>query len=227
MAEEKKNAYGYDAVNDVSTGGKYLNFKQGDKGKVIQIRLVSEPRYINQHWITDVKGKQSAITCDGDGCNYCGVDVPRKEKLKKTAKWGWIVIDREDGEVKVFTGPTLIARAIKDVTELVNKKNETVMWGDPTTYDFQIERTEQPGAAYYKVTPVVGTKEPLSEAEQKAVEDASFNLEEELESSKKSDNTGNYSKDKPNMETAPEKDEDVEVPEDLGKGDEDLPDFLK
>lgn len=215
--------YGYGDVDEVvkeqGGGNKYLSFKKGDKGRVIQIRLASEPKYVNQHW---ADGKMLG-NCVGDECQFCGKNVDPKNKLQKTAKWGWVVIDREDGEVKVFTGPTLIARSVKDLSQLKNKVTNKVMWGNPTGYDIQIERTEEPGAGYYKVTPVVGSQEPLTPEEQAKVNAAGYDLVAELKGGKKSDNVGNYGGNKESMETAPE---DVinpdDIPDDLGeeKGEE-------
>jgi hypothetical protein len=216
--------FGYGDVDEVmkeqSGSGKYLSFKKGDKGRIIQIRIASEPRYINQHWITDVSGKQSPINCTGDDCAYCGKQVAPKEKLQKVAKWGWIVIDREDEEVKVFTGPTLIARSVKEISELRNIKTKNLMWGDPRTYDLQIERTEEPGKGYYKVTPIVEGKGDLTPEEQEKVANAGYDLMEELKGSKKSDNTGSYGSKSASMETAPDTAFDPnDIPDDLGEGD--------
>lgn len=212
---EEKNPYGYDIVNEVFTGSiRYLSFRKGDLGKIVQIKLAGTPRYVNQHWITDSKGKQTPINCKGETCSYCGKEVPPKEKIDKVAKWGWIVIDREDGLVKIFTGPTLIARRIKEISELVDKKSGKPIWGSPLTYDIQIERTEEPGGSYYKVNPMPeGKGTELTEEEKKKVVEANFNLEEELAGSQESKNTGNYGA--PEMETAPE--EPIDVPEDLGE----------
>lgn len=207
--------FGYGEVDKVikenSGSDKYLNFKKGDKDRIIQIRLASEPRYINQHWITDNKGKQMPVNCEGETCAYCGKDIQPKDKMQKTAKWAWTVIDREDSLVKVFTGPTLIARSIKEISELTNKVTKKLMWGDPRTFDIQIERTEEPGKAYYKVNPVVDGKGELTEEEKKKVLEAGYDLVEELKGGKKSDRTGAYS-----METAPSE-EKTDIPANLGE----------
>lgn len=212
MVEEKKNPYGYDLVDEVPTsGGRYLSFKKGDKGRIIQVRLVSEPRYVLQHWVLGSDGKQSPIECKGEECPYCGKDVPQSERIQKTSLWGWIVIDREDGGAKMFTGPRTIASQIKDISEKLDKKTHKPVWGDPRLYDIQIERTEEPGANYYKVTPIPeGKGEEITVEEKKVVEEANINLEEELRGSKKSQNTGNYGASE--LETGP--DEEIN-PEDI------------
>ncbi len=201
--KKKKNPYGYDIVDEVGGGDRFLSFKRGDKGKVIQLRLVSEPTYVNQHWITMEDGRDKPADCQGEKCAYCGEDVKTKDKIQKTAKWGWIVIDREDGMVKLFTGPTLIARKIKELSELKDKKTDKLIWGDPFLYDLQVERTEEPGKAFYGVNPMPeGMGKDITAEEKKAVKKADIKLKEEIIGSKKSDNTGNYgSKD---LETAPD-----------------------
>jgi len=195
---DKANPYGYDLVDDIPMGNnRYLSFRKGDLGKVLQVRLVSEPRYVLQHWIEDADGREKPINCRGEECPYCGKDVPPGEKADKTAKWGWVVIDRDDGQVKVFTGPTLIARKIKEISELVDRKTGKQVWGNPMTYDLQIVRTEEPGASYYKVDPMPeGKGQEITADEKKAVSEAGFNLDEELEGSKKSEHVGNYGQDK-------------------------------
>lgn len=211
--QDNKNPYGYDIVDEIPTAsGKYLSFRKGDKGKTIQVRIASEPRYILQHWVYGNDGKQTPINCKGKDCPYCGESVPPKEKLQKVAKWGWIVIDRQDEMVKVFTGPTLIARSVKEISELVNMKTKAVLWGSPLLFDIQITRTEEPGASYYKVTPI-GPVGEMDEEEKQKVKDAGYDLATELEGSQKSEDTGKYpAKD---LETAP--DEEIQVPDDLGE----------
>lgn len=197
ISEEKKNPYGYDAVDEVPvSGGRYLSFGKGDKGRVIQMRLASEPVYILNHWVLGSDGRSTPIVCKGEDCPYCKEDIPPKERLKKVSLWGWVVIDREDNGVKLFSGPFTIASQIKEISELVDKKTGKPVWGNPTLYDIQIERTEEPGKNYYRVTPMPeGKGKEITKEEKEAVESADIKLKEELIGSKKSDNTGNYSGD--------------------------------
>jgi len=194
--EAKKNPYGYDKVDEIPmTGGRYLSFGKNDKGKVIQIRLVSEPVYILNHWILGGDGKKTPIVCKGEECPYCKESIPPKERLDKVSLWGWIVIDREDNGVKVFQGPFTIAKQIREMSERVDKQGN-IVWGDPFLYDITIERTEEPGANYYKVDGLPSTKgKEITKEEKDAIEKADFNLEEELVGGKKSSNTGSYSGD--------------------------------
>ena len=203
--------FGYGATDEVGGGGKYLSFRKGDKGRVITIRLVSAPKYVNQHWITQANGKQTPTNCTGDACPYCGKEVPGKEQMQKIAKWGWIVIDREDGQVKVFTGPTLIARQIRELVE-------NPRWGNPFLYDIEIKRMEEPGKGYYATVPIPdGKGHPITAEEKKLVEEAHFDLAEEIKGGRDSQHTGNYGAAAgADMETVPAGD----IPENLGEADD-------
>jgi hypothetical protein len=215
MTEDSK-LYGYEATDEIEIGGRYLSFRKGDKGRVIQVRLVSQPKYVNQHWILTNEGKQSPVNCKGDECPYCGLKVPPAEKVDKTAKWGWVVIDRADENVKIFTGPTLIARKIRALVE--NAK-----WGNPFLYDIEIKRDEEPGAGYYSVTPVPdGKGQEITAEEKKKVNEAKFDLASELRGGRDSKHLGSYSETPVEMETAlDESGEAKEVVETAPK--EDLP----
>ena len=197
MAEPKTDdLYGYEQTDEIEYGGKYLSFRRGDKGRVITIRLAGKPKYVNQHWIIQSNGKESPITCKGEDCPYCGKAVPPKEKLPKVAKWGWIVLDRADGEAKIFTGPTLIARKIRELVE-------NPRWGNPFLYDIEIKRVEDPGAGYYAVTPIPdGKGEPLTADQQKKIDGSGLDLAAELIGGKDSKHVGNYGASE--METAPD-----------------------
>lgn len=205
---KKEDPFGYDVVDEAEVGGKYLRFRKGDKGRVIHIRIASKPKYVNQHWITDTEGREVPANCDGEKCSYCGDDVPVKERVKKTPKFGWVVIDRDDGQAKVFTAPFSVARDIKGLAEDED-------WGNPLLYDIKIKRTEKPGS-YYKVTPVpTGKGKPLTKEEKELVEAADFNLEEELQGGMESENVGNYEGQK-KVEAKSESEEGgIEEPSDL------------
>lgn len=224
MAEENKNDYGYGVVDNVvkqtSSQGKFLQFRKGDNGRQIQVRVASEPRYALQHWLTGSDGKNRPVDCEGEACAYCGKDVPRSEKLEKRSRWAWIVIDREDGEAKIFMGPNSIALHLRDLSELISSKTGKPMWGDPRTFDVSITYTEKPnGFGEYKVEADPESRGALTPEELKKVEDSGYDLGKELKASKKSEHVGNYGG-TPEMETAPE----IEVPTDLGiKDPADLP----
>lgn len=211
--------FGYGDVEDVaketSSGGKYLSLRQ--KGESVQVRLVSEPKYIFQYWAKMPDGSSKLVDYDS-----VSEEEAKKKGYKKSSKWGWIVLDRGDGnKVKIFTGPITIAQNIQAIARKVNKATGKPAWGDPRTYDIVIERTEQPGASYYTVDPIAeGKGEPLTEEETKAIEEANFDLAKELKGGRESKHVGNY-KDEvmENIETVPEDEEDTGKEETSG-GDE-------
>ena len=208
MAEDNKNSYGYGDVDKVvkqtSSQGKYLQFKKGDNGRQIQIRVASEPRYIIQHWVMGDDGKNRPSTCEGVTCSYCGDSVPSGEKLEKKSRWAWIVIDRADGQAKIFMGPNSIALRFRELSELISAKTKNPIWGDPRTFDVSITYTEKSnGFGEYSVEPDPDSRGPLTDEETKLVTDSGFNLEEELKGGKKSEHVGNYSG-TAGVETAPE-----------------------
>lgn len=208
MANEKSNAYGYGEVDEVvkqtSSQGKYLQFRKGDNGRSIQIRIASEPRYVLHHWVLGDDNKKRPVICEGENCAYCGSSVPDGERIEKKSRWAWIVIDREDGRPKVFMGPNSIALRLRDLSELISAKTKNPIWGDPRTFDVTITYIEKSnGFGEYKIEPDPDSRGELTEEEKKLVDSCGYNLEEELKGSKKSENVGNYG-DEEKIETAPE-----------------------
>ncbi len=197
-------------------GGKYISLK--NKGDKIVVRIASEPVYKNKHWMTGSDGKNTPITCTGDNCVYCGKDVPPKEKVKKTPIFAWVVLDRNDANTpKIFKGPFQIAK------ELEGLDNDPE-WGDPRNYDVSVTRTEEPGSGYYKVVPTKNS-DPISDDEKKAIEEAGFDLEAELEGGQKTDNIGKYGKAPADLETGEQDkaEETGETPAEGEKSEEDIP----
>lgn len=212
MADESKNPYGYGDVEDVvkqtSSQGKFLQFKKGDNGRQIQIRIASEPRYIIQHWLLGSDGKNRPVICEGKTCAYCGDEVPSGERLEKKSRWAWIVIDRADNKAKVFMGPNSIALRMRDLSELISAKTHKPIWGDPRTFDVSITYTEKSsGFGEYKIEPDPDSRSPLTDEENKLVEASGYNLEEELKGSKKSEHVGKYGASE--IENAPDNDEEI------------------
>lgn len=185
--------FGYGAVDDAQKtvgGGRFLQFGPKDKGKTLTLRLVSKPHFVTQHWVLGADGKQSPVICGEKECVYCGDKVPANERLDKKVQFGWIVVDREDGQVKLFKGAFMIAKDIQALS-----KDEA--WGNPMTYDLKITRTEETGS-YYKTMPVPQGMGDITAEEKKAVEEANIDLKKELVGSKESKTVGNYS----DLETA-------------------------
>lgn len=140
--------------------------KLKEKGDKILIRLASVPYREPKVWKIDVRppletDKMLALTEEQWRQMY------REPDYNITETFSWKVIDRESGQAKIFTGTAGIYKNIKKFAEME-------AWGDPKTYDLQIERTENPGVNYYAITPLPN-KEILSAKEQKLVDELDIN----------------------------------------------------
>lgn len=218
--------YGYGEVDAVvkktSSGGKYLKLEKNQK---YQVRIVSRPRYVIRHWVNN-----KPQVCGGDNCSWC--NESDADIRKKTAQWGWIVIDRADNKVKILQAPNSVAMRIRDLAELISKKTGQPVYGDPTTWDAIIEKTQKGDAPVkYLVEVDAASREPLTEEEKQLVATANYDLEKEMSDSKVSEHVGNYGENatKPNLETAPDNEIKAEdIPDNLGEeegedGTDDIP----
>jgi len=211
------NDFGYGEVEAVeketSRGDKFLKIEDD---KEYHLRIASKPRYVIRHFINN-----KFYPCTGDTCEYCGKDVKPSERVDKTAQWGWIVIDREDNKVKIFQGPNSVARALKDLSEIVSKKTGNKTWGNPTTFDIMVKKSKQASGFYkYSVNPDPDSRDELSKEELQLVKEADYNLEIDMKSSKESKHLGNYDAKPKDLETAPDNFNPEDIPADLGQEEE-------
>jgi len=86
---------------------------------------------------------------------------------KPADRFAWTVIDRSTGDIKAYKAGVMVYKEIK-------KYATDEDWGDPTGYDFTVERTEEKGR-YYAVTPSPN-KKPLSDEEKTTVKDSGIDL---------------------------------------------------
>lgn len=148
-----------------------LFLKLKEKGDKVLIRLASSPYREPKIW--KVEGgppmdPTKAVDLSEDQWRRLMGDPD----YNITEAFYWVVIDRESGTAKIFTGTAGVYKNIKKYAEMEG-------WGDPTTYDFQIVRTENPGPSYYEVT-ALPNKEALSEKEQKLVDELISKIPEKL-----------------------------------------------
>lgn len=228
MAED----YGYNDVEAVAeetkkNSNKYLTFEKG-KSQTFTIRIASRPKYVIRHWAdnkplvhepgTEKDDKGNLI----NKCQYCGDQIPQKDRFDKVAQWAWIVIDREDEGVKIFKAPNGVALRIKELSGLISKKTEKPIWGDPQNWDVIITRNYENGRYSYEIDGDVESREPMTDEEKKAVVEAGYDLSKELQGGKESNHVGNYSA-TPDMETAPDTEtvDPKDIPDNLGKEDGD------
>jgi len=96
------------------------------------------------------------------------VQFRRMFQDKEKQMFAWLVIDREDGKVKVFQSGVSVYLQIRNFAT-----NDD--WGDPEKYDFTVERTEASTASYYAVTPSPKHSE-LTDEEKAAVKECKIDL---------------------------------------------------
>ena len=211
------NDYGYGAVDEVvkETGGsnRYLTLQYD---KPVSLRITCEPKYVLRHYLTETR-KYAPHT--GEKCELCD------KGNKKSAQWGWIVIDRTDKQVKIFKAPNQVALEIRDITKLIGRDKQPV-WGDPRTFDIKVTKKKAAnGFDEYSVEPDANNVEPLTAAEKHIVAEANLDLEKDMQGSKNSEHVGNYGG-ATNLETAPDGGVDPnDIPDNLGQeeGEDGLP----
>ncbi len=166
--------YGYGMVEEDISGGRFLQLRK--KGDEVKIRLVSKPVRTYRYWETGADGKSRPVSFPTkEAIEEALKDFSKEDRPRVDVQYAWIVIDRADGGVKVFTGAKQIAISVLGFA----KDDE---WGDPTTYDLRITRTEEK-PNYYKTLPLPNGKGPITEDERKAVEEAAIDLAAEVEGS--------------------------------------------
>lgn len=130
------------------SNSKYVKLKS--KGDKAILRIVSDPLI----FLESITDKDTGEVLDKE-------------------QFAWIVIDKTDEtkpKVKGWKGSASVFLKIKRLTEMKG-------WGDPTTYDIEVERVEDPGAAFWSVTPIPPSS-PLSKAEIDLAKEANINLVE-------------------------------------------------
>lgn len=220
MPEQNVEDYGYADVDDVvkqtSGTGKFMKIEDD---VIYQVRIVSKPRYVLRHFLNNKFHPHT-----GDDCELCGKDVKPSERVKKDAQWSWVVIDRDDNQVKIFQGPNTVARYIKALTEIINKRTGKPSWGDPQTFDITLKRFKKANGFYdYEVNGDPDSRGALSEEELAMVKEADINLDEVISRAQTSENLGNYGGGgATDLETVPDSDVNPDdIPDDLGEENED------
>ena len=129
-----------------------MKFVLGDN----DVRVISSPHQIYQHWEADVSGQSRTIPCAVNDCPLCATGSKAKPH------WYLAVIDRKTNTPKTVKVGIQIFKAIK---ELADKK----AWGDPRGYDLCITRKEPGQNPLYVVTP--GEKKPFTAEEKQMAKD--------------------------------------------------------
>lgn len=175
--------YDYDPKQKPSA---YLRLK--NQGDTITIRIASTPYRKPVVW----REGQRAPMPDEDALRMSEAEwanIYREPDFTVAEAFLWLVIDREDGKAKIYSASPGIYKTIKEYAEMTE-------WGDPRSYDFRIERTEEPGRSYYKVTPIPN-KDPLTQGNLRMLTGLEFE-KKELAARKLSERQIDFMADAPN-----------------------------
>lgn len=126
--------------------GDSLFLRLKEKGQVATVRLASKPYREPKVWKEGVK----APLAEEETANLTPKQwfaILKDPDYTVNEMFHWVVIDRDDGKAKIFTSTAGVYKSIKEYAQ-------KEAWGDPTKYDFEITRTEQPGRGYYSVAPL-------------------------------------------------------------------------
>ena len=184
-----------------SGGGKFLNLKA--KGDKITIRLADKPIAYFVHWLD---GKP-VICKDEKTCKQCVVlgsftseEMKKKEnaQLRRRQTFLWPVIDRADGEAKIFKGGINIFLAIGEFA--LDPK-----WGgkekDATLFDITITRTEASLQNFYSVVPdPTSLGKLITDEEKKEVAKLQPLIEDAVEGANAEETTQDVEVEKPSTE---------------------------
>lgn len=156
------SGYDYQPMQGASP---YLQLKE--KGDSAQIRIGSEPYLSLKVW----KESERAFMDKEKVAKLTPEQIQKimgNPDFTISEVFSWKVIDRTDGKAKIFS-------ASASVYKKIGKFNDNENWGDPTEYDFEIERTEGKGTNFWSVMPVPKRTE-LTDDEMGMLED--LNIEE-------------------------------------------------
>lgn len=166
-----------------SGNGKFLTLKK--KGDKVTIRIAAKPITYFMHWVNN-----KPYNCiDRATCTVClelaplspdDLDKKENKDRKRKQMYVWPVIDRADGEAKVFKGGIQVFLGLKKYA--LNEK-----WGDPINWDVEIAREELNPANFYSVVPDPDSRSvKITKEEQVAVDklgalvDSAVTAKEEL-----------------------------------------------
>lgn len=132
------------------------------KGDKIRIRIAASPYREVQIWPSERGGQrldQEMVNAFTEGQ---WVSVMSNPDWNVSEVYYLLVIDRADSQPKIYTTSGAVYGKIRDFAT-------DPEWGNPMGYDITVERTEDPGKSYWKVTPSP-MKSELMSSELKLVE---------------------------------------------------------
>lgn len=148
--------YGFEPKTGKS---KFLRLKE--KGDSVVVRIASPAYREPIVWKLGVsKPLAQEQTAKLSQAQWAG--LMRDPDYNITEAYHWLVIDRDDGQARIFSGTAGIYKSIKEYAHMEQ-------WGNPREYDLKITRTEEPGRNYYTVTPFPN-KSTITEREKQLVD---------------------------------------------------------
>ena len=211
------DAYGYEPKSGPSN---FLTLK--DKGLQVSFRLVSPPVCELVVWKEGEKkpvdpAKIEALSEEQLDEVRSSVTEKGKAKYRMSEQFTWIVIDRDTGLPKFFTGTAGVYKKIKALAQ--NPK-----WGDPTKYDLSVTRTEEPGSNYYDV---MSDPEKFDLTDEEIEAASKLSLSEVKPFAKTTTGVDESSEVKPKSETEPEQEAKTEDTQTVSESiDDDSADLL-
>jgi hypothetical protein len=125
---------------DLGDGG-FVRLEEGSN----VVRILTQPSQTYNHWTEDESGQNRKIRCSLENCPICQRGEPSK------ARWLVGVLSRKTEKPAILEiGPQIF----KQIRGLKQKKS----WGDPRTYDIDIERMPKNSQPLYCCTPEAKAK---------------------------------------------------------------------
>lgn len=208
-------------IQNIDDRNPFIQLKSKDEK--LHFRLVQIPySYTAKHILLNELGNYDVSDCErilnGGHCDKCdkyfelkeSIKNEENEKVKKTLEnqaknfapkmtFYYAVINREIEKAQIFKTSLSVRIAIDNEQKILEKFDGTVY-----EYDYIVERTEQPGAGYYKLTRLDSkqTKE-FTEQELEEYDIAKgWDLEEKVNKSKKTSKTEEFNtEEKPTKKT--------------------------
>lgn len=147
----------YSTYEAPSSPSLFIKLENGEN----RIRLVSKPENYQVH-NQKIEGKFRSVKCEGTDCKLCA------EGNKPRDRYAWVVLDRSDGQVKVYECGWMV---FEQVLNLARDED----YGDPTQYDLKITKTGEGLDTNYTVI-AVPKKTALTAEEKEKLEEANINL---------------------------------------------------
>lgn len=116
------------------------------KDQEIRIRIAATPYRELKVWPAEQGGSPLGADVTSNLSSGQWMRLMANPDWNVTEIYHFLVIDRADSSAKIFTTTGGVYGKIRNYAT-------DPEWGNPTTYDIRVKRTEQPGKNYYELTP--------------------------------------------------------------------------